>query len=43
MLLENFDEGYLSQITNKIENFELTYNEMYRKCYDQIEKYSKSE
>jgi len=42
MLLENFDEGYLTQITKKIENFELTYDEMYQKCYNQIENYSKS-
>ena len=26
----------------KIENFELTYDEMYQKCYNQIENYSKS-
>ena len=42
MLLENFDEGYLTQITKKINNFELAYDEMYQKCYDQIEDYSKS-
>ena len=42
MLLENFDEGYLTQISRKIENFELTYSELYKKCYNQIETYSKS-
>lgn len=42
MLLENFNKQYLCQIVNKIENFELLYNELYNKCCSQIQNYSKS-
>jgi len=42
MLLENFSEAYLDCITKKIEEHSLQYRELYTKCYDQLEGYSKT-
>ncbi len=42
MLLENFDSSYLCGISEKIESHSLKYKELYTKCYNQIEDYSRS-
>ena len=42
MLLENFEKPFLDGIVNKIEDYSAKYCELYSKCYDQIESYSKS-
>jgi hypothetical protein len=42
MLLENFSAAYLDCITKKIEEHSLQYRELYSKCYDQLEDYSKT-
>jgi hypothetical protein len=42
MLLENFDSAYLDGISNKIQDYSVNYRELYTKCYNQIEGYSKS-
>lgn len=42
MLLENFDETYLTSMSRKIENYSFNYRELYTKSYDQIEAYSKT-
>lgn len=40
MLLGNFDENYLTGISDKLEKYSLNYRELYTKCYDEIESYS---
>lgn len=42
MLQENFESAYLDGIAHKIEDYSFKYRELYTKCYDQIEGYSKS-
>ncbi len=42
MLLENYEEGYLNAIKNKIEEYSLTYRELYTDCYNKLENYSQS-
>jgi len=42
MLLENFDSGYLDSVKAQIENYSIRYRELYTKCYEQIDGYSKS-
>lgn len=42
MLLENFDSGYLDGIAHNIEDYSFQYRDLYTKCYNQIEGYSKS-
>ena len=42
MLLENFEAGYLNSVSNRIEDYSYHYRELYTRCYDQIEEYSKS-
>ena len=42
MLLENFEPAYLDSVAHKIEEYSFNYRELYTKCYEQIEKYSKS-
>jgi len=42
LLLENFDSGYLSGIAGKIEEYALSYRELYTGCYNQLEGYAES-
>lgn len=42
MLLENFQAAFLDSVVGKIEDYSFKYRELYTKCYDQIEGYSKS-
>ena len=42
MLLENFDAEYLGGIVAKIEGYSFNYRNLYTKCYDRIERSSKS-
>lgn len=42
MLLENFDSGYLSSVTKKIELYAGEYRELHQKCYELIECDSKT-
>ena len=42
MLLENFEVAFLDGVVGKIEDYSFKYRELYTKCYDQIEGYSKS-
>ncbi len=42
MLLENFDSGYLSSITKKIEAYSEQYRELHKKCYELVEGDSKT-
>lgn len=42
MLLENFEVAFLDGVVCKIEDYAFKYRELYTKCYDQIEGYSKS-
>ena len=42
MLLENFEAAFLAGVASKIEEYSYKYRELYTKCYDQIEGYSKS-
>lgn len=42
MLLENFDSSYLDSVKTQIEDYSVRYRELYTKCYEQIESYSKS-
>lgn len=42
MLLENFNAAYLDCVTQKIEEHSMQYRELYSKCYDQLEGYSKT-
>ncbi len=42
MLLENFDEGYLNSVSEKIKLYAGQYHELYEKCYEQIETDSKT-
>lgn len=42
MLLENFDAGYLSSVTKKIELYAEQYKELNQKCYELIEGDSKT-
>ncbi len=42
MLLENFDEGYLNSISEKIKLYANQYRELHEKCYEQIESDSKT-
>ena len=42
ILLENFDEAYLDQITNKIYDYSFKYREIYTLCYDKIQNYADS-
>ena len=42
MLLENFDSGYLSSVTKKVELYAGQYRELHQKCYELIESDSKT-
>ena len=42
ILLENFDEAYLDQITNKIYDYSFKYREIYTLCYNKIQNYADS-
>ena len=42
MLLENFDSGYLSSVTEKIELYAGQYRELHKRCYEVIEGDSKT-
>lgn len=42
MLQENFDSAYLDSISQKIEDYSFQYRELYSKCYEGIEQYSKT-
>jgi hypothetical protein len=42
ILLENFKSAYLEGISKKIEDYSLSYRELYTECYDQIEGYAQS-
>lgn len=42
MLLENFDAGYLSSVTKKVELYAGQYRELHQKCYELIEGDSKT-
>jgi hypothetical protein len=42
MLLDTFDEGYLSSIVNKIEDYSFQYRKLYTDSYNLMEEYSKS-
>ncbi len=42
MLLENFDEGYLNSVSEKIKLYAGQYHELHEKCYEQIETDSKT-
>ena len=42
MLLENFDAGYLSSVTKKVELHAGQYRELHQKCYELIESDSKT-
>ncbi len=42
MLLENFDEGYLNSVSEKIKLYAGQYHELHQKCYEQIETDSKT-
>lgn len=42
MLLENFDSGYLSSVTKKVELYAGQYRELHQKCYELIEGDSKT-
>ena len=42
MLIENYEAGFLNDVVDKIENYSFQYRELYTKCYNQIEYYSKS-
>ena len=42
MLLENFESAYLDRVTQKIESYSFQYRELYTKCFNQIDLYSKS-
>lgn len=37
MLLENFNENYISGVKEKISEYEFNYRELYTKCYNEIE------
>lgn len=42
MLLENFESAFLEHIEQKIDNYSFQYRELYTKCYNQIDDFSKS-
>lgn len=42
MLLENFNSAYLEGVAGKIEDYSFMHRDLYTKCYEQIEGYSKS-
>lgn len=42
MLLENFESAFLEHIEQKIDSYSFQYRELYTKCYNQIEDFSKS-
>lgn len=42
MLQENFDAAYLNAVSQKIEAHSFQYRELYTKCYEQIDSYSRS-
>ena len=42
MLLENFAEDYLNNISSKIKEYALQYEELHNTCFDLIEKYAKT-
>lgn len=42
MLLGNFDKNYIESIKSKIEENILKYKELYTKCYNEIESYTKN-
>ena len=42
MLQENFDAGYLSNISQRLENYALQYRELYTECYDRLNAQLKS-
>lgn len=42
MLQENFDAGYLANITQRLEDYALQYRELYTECYDQLDAQLKS-
>ncbi|MGN1156275.1 MAG: hypothetical protein ACI4TK_08875 [Agathobacter sp.] len=42
MLQENFDAGYLSNISQRLEDYALQYRELYTECYDRLDAQLKS-
>lgn len=42
MLLGNFDKDYIESIKSKIDEYILKYKELYTKCYNEIESYTKN-
>lgn len=42
MLQENFDAGYLSNISKRLEDYALQYRELYTECYDRLDAQLKS-
>lgn len=42
MLLGNFDKNYIESIKSKIDEYILKYKELYTKCYNEIESYTKN-
>ena len=40
MLLENYEEAYLSSVSGKIEDYSFRFRELYTECFNQIEDYS---
>jgi len=42
MLLENYSEKYLTNISKKIEDYSIQYRELYTTCFNQIEDYQKT-
>ncbi len=42
MLLENFDEGYLNSVSNKIELYAEQYHKLHEECHQQIESEAKT-
>lgn len=42
MLLENFESVFLDRVAHKIENYSFQYRELYTKCYNKIDGYSKT-
>lgn len=41
MLLENFEKNYIASVKSKIEEYLFNYKELYTKCYNEIESYTK--
>ena len=40
MLLKNFEKAYMDNIANKIEDYSITYRELYTNCYNELAKLS---